>query len=135
MKNNELGKLILRVVLGFIFFIHGLSKFQGGIANTVGFFESIGIPGFTAYVVAIIELIGGIALILGIGTRINSLLFAVIMLGAIFTVKLPLGFFGNGQMIGYELDLVLLAVSIYFVLARQSKWSLDFKLSGSKENE
>ena len=40
----------------------------------------------------VIELIGGIVLILGIGTRIVSVLFAVIMLGAIFTVKLSLGF-------------------------------------------
>src|SRR6185437_16498062 len=100
-------------------------KFQGGINNTVGYFDSLGIPGFTAYVVALIELIGGIALILGIGTRIVSVLFAVIMLGAILIVKLPVGILGNGQMAGYELDLALLAMSIYLVFANRSAFSLD----------
>ncbi|MBZ5752743.1 DoxX family protein [Metabacillus rhizolycopersici] len=132
MNKNEVGKVILRVVLGLIFFIHGLSKFQGGINNTVGFFDSIGIPGFMAYVVALIELIGGIALILGIGTRIVSVLFAVIMLGAIFTAKLPLGLLGNGQMAGYELDLALLAMSIYLAFANKSAFSLDNKFLRSE---
>ncbi|USK37298.1 DoxX family protein [Cytobacillus firmus] len=134
MNKNELGHFILRAILGFIFFIHGLSKFQGGISNTAGFFDSIGIPGFMAYIVALIELAGGIALILGIGTKLVSVLFAVIMLGAIFTAKLPLGLLGNGQMAGYELDLILLAASIYFVLAKESPLSLDSKLIQSKAN-
>jgi putative oxidoreductase len=132
MNTNELGKFILRVVLGIIFFAHGLSKFQGGINNTVGFFDSLGIPGFVAYVVAVIELVGGIAMIIGLGTRIVSVLFAVIMLGAIFTVKLPAGLLGNGQTGGYELDLALLAISIYFTTANKSVLSLDNKLFGSK---
>jgi len=127
-RKQEIGKVILRAVVGLLFFIHGLSKFQGGISNTVGFFDSLGIPGFMAYVVAVIELLGGIALFLGLGTRIVTLLFALIMIGAIFTAKLSLGFLGNGQMAGYELDLVLLAVSIYFVFAEKSKISLDHLL-------
>ena len=45
MKNFEIGALVLRVVLGITFFIHGLAKFQGGIENTVGWFASIGLPG------------------------------------------------------------------------------------------
>ncbi|MDD9311676.1 DoxX family protein [Cytobacillus firmus] len=134
MNKNELGHFILRAILGFIFFIHGLSKFQGGISNTAGFFDSIGIPGFMAYPVAAIELAGGIALILGMGTKIVSVLFALIMLGAIFTAKLPAGLLGNGQVAGYELDLILLAASIYFVLAKESPLSLENKLTESKAN-
>lgn len=95
MNNQEIGKVILRVVLGLTFFIHGLSKFQGGILNTVGYFESLGVPGFLAYAVAAVELVGGIALILGIGTRFVSTLFALIMVGAIITAKLPAGFLGT----------------------------------------
>ncbi|MFJ5623025.1 DoxX family protein [Peribacillus loiseleuriae] len=128
MIKNEVGAVILRIILGLIFFIHGFSKFQGGISNTAGFFDSIGIPGFVAYVVAGIELIGGVALILGIGTRIVSVLFAIIMLGAIFTVKLPLGFLGNGQMAGYELELALLAMAIFLAFANRSLFSLDNKV-------
>src|SRR5687767_3150851 len=102
---NEIGALILRVTLGALFFIHGLVKFQGGIENIVGWFESIGLPGFMAYGVALVELIGGIALIIGLGTRLFSALFALLMVGATLKVKLSVGLLGNGQMAGYELDL------------------------------
>ena len=129
MDKNDIAKVILRVILGFTFFIHGLVKFQGGIANTVGYFDSLGIPGFMAYAVATIELVGGLAMILGIGTKIVGILFAIIMIGAIFTAKLSLGFLGNGQMAGYELDLILLAASLYFVLADRSVLSADHKLA------
>ncbi|MFC3039764.1 DoxX family protein [Virgibacillus xinjiangensis] len=134
MNKQEVGKVILRAVLGLTFFIHGLSKFQAGVANTAGYFDSLGIPGFLAYPVAAIELIGGIALILGIGTKIIGVLFALIMAGAIFTAKLPAGFVGNGQMAGYGLDLVLLAMSIFLVLADRSTLSLDNKLFHSNNN-
>ncbi len=132
MNKNDVGAIVLRLILGLTFFVHGLSKFQGGIENTVGFFESLGILGFLAYVVAIIELIGGIMLILGIGTRIVSGLFAVIMLVAIFTVKLSAGFLGDGQMAGYELELALLAMAIFLAIANSSSFSLGNKIFRSE---
>lgn len=132
MNRDEIGKVVLRMVLGLVFFMHGFAKFQGGITNAVGFFESLGIPGFTAYVIAVIELIGGIAMILGLGTWIVSILFALIMIGAIFTAKLPAGFLGNGQMAGYELELALLAMSIFFIFANKSIFSLDQKFTTNK---
>lgn len=121
---NEFGKVVLRVVFGLVFFIHGLSKFQDGITNTVEFFNSLGVPGFIAYVVAVVELLGGIAIILGLGTRIINVIFALIMMGAIFTAKLSTGFLG-----GYEFEIVLLAISVYFIFADKSQLSLDKKLS------
>lgn len=70
MKNKfEVSTLILRVILGGSFFIHGLVKFQGGIENIAGWFDSIGLPGALAYVVAFVEMVGGLALIIGFGTR------------------------------------------------------------------
>jgi uncharacterized membrane protein YphA (DoxX/SURF4 family) len=124
-KSSEIGATILRIVLGITFFIHGLTKFQGGIGNTAGFFESLGLPGFSAYVVASIELIGGIALVLGIGTRIISISFALILVGAIVKVKFAAGFLGNGQSAGYEFDLALIAISIYLAIANKSLFALD----------
>lgn len=121
-KNNEVVTIILRVFLGATFFIHGLAKFQGGIENTVGFFESLGLP---AYMVAIIELVGGAAVVLGIGTRIISILFAIILAVATVKVKLALGFLGNGQMAGYELDLALLVISVYLATTKKSVLALD----------
>ncbi|MDN7243579.1 DoxX family protein [Planococcus sp. N028] len=134
MSKQEIGKVILRTVLGLTFFIHGVAKFQGGISNTAGYFDSLGIPGILAYAVASIELVGGIALILGIGTKIAASLLAIIMAGAIVTAKLPAGFLGNGQMAGYELDLALLAMSLFFVLADKAVLSLDNKLFTSNKN-
>ena len=116
MKNYEIGALVLRVVLGITFFIHGLAKFQGGIENTVGWFASIGLPGVLAYAVASIELVGGILLIIGLGSRVVSAILAVLMIGATLKVKLAVGFLGNGQMAGYELDLALLAMAVFIVI-------------------
>ncbi|MRG85943.1 DoxX family protein [Salinibacillus xinjiangensis] len=130
----EAGTLILRVVLGLIFFIHGLDKFQGGIENTVGWFSSIGLPGFLAYGVASVELVGGIALILGLFSRVVSGLLAITMVGAIVKVKLAVGFLGNGQMAGYELDLALLAIAVFIAIQGSKGLALDQLIFNNKEN-
>jgi putative oxidoreductase len=135
MNSQQIGALILRFALGLTFFIHGLVKFQGGIEITAGFFETLGLPGFSAYVVAFIELIGGIAMILGFGTRVVAALFAIIMAGAIVKVKLAAGFLGNGQGAGYELDFVLLAMSVFFILDKPASFSLDSKLFQSNVSQ
>ena len=120
LKKNEFGTFLLRIMIGLVFLANGVTKFQGGIENTASWFESIGIPGFMAYVVALIELVGGIALILGLGTKIAAILMGIIMLGAIFTAKLSLGFLN-----GYVYDLVLLVISIHLVLNGSKLYSLD----------
>ncbi|WP_026583112.1 DoxX family protein [Bacillus sp. J33] len=125
MFKAELGALVLRLTLGIIFFIHGLVKFQGGIENIVGWFESIGLPGFMAFAVAGIELVGGIALIIGLGTRIVSALIGIIMIGATLKVKMAAGLLGNGQMAGYELDLAFLAMAIYLAINGSKFLSVD----------
>ncbi|MFP3123480.1 DoxX family protein [Ectobacillus funiculus] len=132
---NEIGALILRVTLGILFFIHGLVKFQGGIENIVGWFESIGLPGFMAYGVALVELIGGIALIIGLGTRLVSALFALIMIGATLKVKLSVGLLGNGQMAGYELDLAFLAMAVYLVINGSKALSVSQLIFQKDSNE
>jgi uncharacterized membrane protein YphA (DoxX/SURF4 family) len=119
-KNVQIGALIIRVILGVIFFMHGLQKFQGGLGNAAGFFESMGIPGFLAYAVGTIELVGGILIILGFGTRVIATLFALIMLGAIFKVKLKAGFVG-----GYEYEVALLSMSLFFTAAGHPYFSLE----------
>lgn len=132
MKNVEVGALILRVVLGITFFVHGLVKFQGGIENTVGWFASIGLHGALAYVVAIIELVGGLALIIGLGSRAVSGLMALLMLGATLKVKLAMGFLGNGQGAGYELDVALLAMAVFLALNGSKLLAVD-QLFGKRQ--
>lgn len=125
MNKLNVTTFLLRIVLGISFFVHGFVKFQGGIENTVGWFDSIGIPGFLAYVVASIELVGGIALILGLGTRIVSALLTLIMIGAILKSKLAIGFLGTPEMAGYELDLAFLVIAIFLAVNGSKLWSLD----------
>ena len=121
----EASTVMLRVVLGISLFIHGLVKFQGGIENIVGWFESIGLPGGLAYVVASLELVGGIALVIGLGTRIVSVLISLMMIGAILKVKLAVGFLGNGQMAGYELDLAFLAMAVFIAFNGSKLFAID----------
>ncbi|MBU9723251.1 MULTISPECIES: DoxX family protein [Bacillaceae] len=127
---NEIGALLLRVMLGIVFLAHGASKFQGGIENIVGWFESIGLPGALAYVVATIELVGGIALILGIGTRIVSALIGLIMIGAIVTVQFAAGFLD-----GYAYDLVLLIMAVYLVLNGSKLLSIGQLIFRGQDND
>lgn len=131
-KKHEAAATILRIVLGATFLIHGAAKFQGGIENTVGFFESLGFPGFSAYIVALVELVGGLALVLGVGTRLVSILFAIVLAVAVVKVKIAGGFLGNGQMAGFELDLALLAISIFLAITNKSLFALDNVIFQSK---
>ncbi|WP_165999425.1 DoxX family protein [Bacillus sp. Cs-700] len=116
----HLGLLTIRLVVGVLFFVHGFLKFSGGIENTIAFFETIGIAGFLAYVVAVIEIAGGILMILGIGTRFISVLFSMILIGALLTVKRSTGMLG-----GYELDIAFLAMSVSLLLSGGGPYSLS----------
>ncbi|NIY72747.1 DoxX family protein [Marivivens donghaensis] len=79
----DYAAFILRVSTGILFLAHGLMKvFTFTIPGTVGFFESLGLPGFLAYLTIIAELGGGALLILGIGTRLVSLALIPVLLGA-----------------------------------------------------
>jgi len=135
MKKFEVSTLILRLVLGVTFFIHGLVKFQGGIENIVGWFDSIGLPGVLAYGVAGLEMVGGIALVVGLGSRIVSALFVLLMLGATVKVKLAGGFLGNGQGAGWELDLALLVMALFIAINDSKMFALDKVLFKGQKNE
>ncbi|MGE6630905.1 DoxX family protein [Bacillus sp. NPDC077027] len=118
--NQEIGAIFIRVILGAIFFFHGLQSFQEGIGGIAAFFGQMGIPEFMAYVVKTIELVGGIALILGLGTRIFATLFVPIMVVAIITVGFSKGFIG-----GFEFELSLLVMSIFLALSGSKLFSID----------
>lgn len=71
--NNALVLLIARLLLAFIFIMAGLNKF-GNIAGTAGYIESVGLPMGTllAWATAIFEVVAGIALVIGLKTRLTS---------------------------------------------------------------
>ncbi len=130
-KYRQFGPLVLRVVIGIIFLAHGLQKFGivpgGNLAGVTGFFGNIGIPlpGLMAVVVALVESVGGLALILGFGTRIAAILLSIVMLVAIFVAKLPSG---AGLIGGFEIDLALLAGLVALILMGSGEAALEDKV-------
>ncbi|NRQ37841.1 DoxX family protein [Nonomuraea sp. NN258] len=105
--------LLARVAVGVIFLVHGYQKFATmGLAGTTKFFESVGIPlaGVAAPVVAVLEVVGGLALIAGAALPIVGLLLAVDMVGAIVFVHAANGFgVADG---GFEFVLALAVASL-----------------------
>lgn len=131
----EWSALILRLVAGITFVIHGIAKFQMGLDNVAGFFGSLGLPAFIAYLVAFLEVVGGFALILGLGTRIFAGALAVIMVGAITKAKLATGFMGGESGAGYELELALLAILLSLAVSGSTMLGLDKVLFGKSSVE
>lgn len=121
--NTGLGLFILRVVVGFIFLMHGLGKFfgppflGGGWEWWNGFVVQIGLPlpAVAVWAGALVETLGGLALITGAGASIAGLLLAVDMAIAILKVRLSSGLSAaNG---GYEFELVLLTAAVTIAVA------------------
>jgi putative oxidoreductase len=124
--------LILRIAVGIVFAAHGGQKlFMMGFDGVAGFFGSLGVPlpMVAAIGVTLVELVGGIALIVGVGTRYVAGLLALDMLVALFMVHLPNGIFVSEG--GYELVLVLAAAALFFALGGPGVWSVDSRLRGS----
>lgn len=93
----------LRVALGILFLAHaGLKLFVFTPAGTAQFFGSLGLPGPLAYLVILAEIIGGIALIAGVYSRVVALTLIPILMGAIVTVHGPAGFFFSNPNGGWE---------------------------------
>lgn len=75
--------LSLRVLTGALFIFHGLVKvFVFTPSGTAGYFESIGLPGVLGYLTILVEVVGGLALILGIWTAPVAVVLAVVLAGA-----------------------------------------------------
>jgi putative oxidoreductase len=95
--------LVLRVTLGALFLAHAsLKLFVFTPAGTAKFFGSLGFPPELAYLVIAVEVLSGVALILGVWTRYAALAGIPILLGAIFTVHGAAGFFFSNPKGGWE---------------------------------
>ena len=119
------GVLPLRIVVGLVFVAHGGQKLFGfGLAGTAGFLGSLGIPLPTVAAAGLItaELVGGLALLLGAGTRIAAAVLAADMLVAILTVHLRGGFFVPD---GVEFVLTLLGACVALLGLGAGPCSID----------
>ncbi len=125
--------LILRLALGAILIAHGAQKaFFFGFAGTSASFAQMGVPlaEVAGPLVAIVELVGGIAILLGLATRAAGILVAVDMVVATLLVHLPNGMFvADG---GYELTLVLAAASVALALTGAGRYSLDSAIASRR---
>lgn len=150
----SLGLLLLRVVIGSIFAVHGYPKLfggpgksaavspqaekvlgkgfaqhmdYGGIAGVAGFVESLGLPApkTMAFALAATEFFGGLMLVLGWHTRPAALALTASQLVAAQKVHLQHGLIGSGQDAGFELNAALTAATATLFVAGPGKIAVD----------
>jgi putative oxidoreductase len=141
--SNDVTLTTLRLVLGVVYFAHGAQKMLGwfggyGFHGTMGFFTHMGMPAPVAFLVICTEFFGGLGLIVGLLTRIAALGIGIEMIGAIFMVHLPNGFFmnwaGNQKGEGFEYHLLAIAMCAVLLLRGAGAFSVDKALSKSSTN-
>lgn len=97
----------LRVTTGLLFLVHGLIKlFVFTPAGTAGYFESIGLPGLLGQATMLVEIAGGVALILGIKARLVSVALVPVLLGAAIFGHGSFGFNWSNPNGGWEYPLM-----------------------------
>lgn len=131
-QSKEYGIALLRISLGVMFIAHGvvLKLFTFGLAGTAGFFESIGLPAFLAYVVFGMEAVGGILLVLGVRTREVSAALIPVLAGALWVHS------GNGWVFsnpggGWEYPAYLIVLSAAQVLLGEGAFALGKSGAGA----
>ena len=131
-SNVDAALLVLRLVVGLVFVLHGGQKlFVFGLGNVAGNFAKMGIPAasVTGPLVGLVEFFGGLGLIGGLLTRLSGLGLAIDMLGAIYFVHLPKGFMGPQ---GFEYPLTLLAASAALMVTGAGRYSLDYIIASRR---
>lgn len=101
---DDLGKLVLRLGLGILLLLHGLSKLDGGVDWIAGMVAARGLPGFVAYGVYIGEIVAPVLIILGIYSRIGGLIAVINMLFVLGLVHMK-DLFMLGKSGGWALEL------------------------------
>ncbi len=133
--NSDIVGLVLRLTAGLIIFPHGAQKLLGwfggyGFTGTMGFFTGTAkLPYIVGLSVILLEFVGSLLLIAGLGTRIIALGFIGLMIGIILTSHIPNGFFMNwsgaqsGE--GYEYHLLMIGLAAALLIEGAGRYSLD----------
>lgn len=126
---RDLALLVARLGVGVILIAHGWQKLSDqGLAGTAAGFGQMGVPlpTVSAYYATFVELVGGVALILGLALPLVGLLVALDMAGALVLVHLPNGLFASEG--GFELVLAIGAGAVAIAAAGSGRFGLDHYL-------
>ncbi len=139
--NDDVALLVLRILLGVVFFPHGMQKlttmFGGyGFEGTMGFFTAkLGVPAVFAFLAIMAEGLGWLGLITGLLTRVAAFGISMNMAVAVYMIHWHNGFFMNwvGAMTsegkpageGFEFHLLVIAIGIALMIRGGGKWSID----------
>ncbi|GAA1721301.1 MULTISPECIES: DoxX family protein [Dietzia] len=123
---RDIGLLLTRVLLGVVLIAHGWEKLVTNGAGATGqFFDSVGVPAAQAAAVfaGVVELAGGILLVLGLLTQVVAALVVVVMVGAYVFVHQGAGIYATNG--GWELVAVIALAVAVFGLVGTGRYSLD----------
>jgi len=130
--------ILVRLLVGWVFFSEGVQKFLFPAALGVGRFAKIGIPvpHFFAPFVGVVEIVCGLLVIVGFLTRLAAIPLAIDISVAIATTKIPMlakdGFWGT--MHEARTDLCMLLGSLFLIAVGSGRLSLDTTVHGSNES-
>jgi len=121
-KLRPLALLLLRCGLALVFLYHGYPKLFGKTAVFVSAFEGLGLPGYSMYIIGVIEVFGGVMLLLGLFTPVAALLLLLDMGGAMWKYNFNEGIYAVRK---YELPLVLGLAVLTLATTGAGPFSLD----------
>jgi putative oxidoreductase len=126
-RQLDIGLLLLRLALGSVFIVHGGQKLMMGFGATSGMLANMGVPAASLLgpLVAIVEPLAGIALVLGLLTRLAGLAIAADMLGAILFFHRFHGFFVPQ---GIEFVMMLASAGVALALLGAGRFSVDHSI-------
>ncbi len=119
---QPLALFVMRLTLGVIFTVHGYHKVFGGLHHHVQFVQSLGLPGWSAYLSAFAEFFGGLLVLIGLFTRVAAFAICADMIVAIVKVHWHNGLTGNG---GLEFPLALASIAFALIFFGGGAIALD----------
>lgn len=132
LENHDIGLILLRLSVGIPFIVAGFSKVTN-MSATINGFSDAGLAPIIAILVSVIELVGGISIIIGLFSRYSAILLSIVMLYAVIFVHGPAGYrLMNG---GYEYPLVLLFASLAIITLGVGKYSVSMWWKNRKVNQ
>ena len=121
----DAGLLAVRIGLAAVFITHGAAKLAS-VAGVMAMFVKLGMPGWLGVVVGLIEILGGVAMLLGVYMKYAGYALAAVMIGAILMIKWKMGFSG-----GWEFEFMLLTAAIGMAWMGPGEYSVKIPMKNA----